>query len=80
MATRFEIVHGSRIACFESADLLRRDAAGRKRWLTQADEALCLHPDRVRLRGPAMEADSDPLPDVVLEEDHTTDAPAVLRR
>ena len=73
IATRFEIVRGSRIACFGSGDLVRRDAAGRKRWLMQADEVLYLHPDRVRLQGPAIEVDADPLPDVVLEVDHTTD-------
>ena len=73
MATRFEILRGSRIACFGSADLVRVDAAGRKRWLMQADEVLYLHPDRVRLEGPAIDVDADPLPDVVLEVDHTTD-------
>ena len=73
MATRFEILRGSRIACFGSADLVRREAAGRKRWLMQADEVLYLHPDRVRLQGPAIDVDADPLPDVVLEVDHTTD-------
>ena len=73
MATRFEILRGSRIACIGSADLVRRDASGRKRWLMQADEVLYLHPERVRLQGPAIEVDADPLPDVVLEVDHTTD-------
>ena len=73
MATRFEIVRGSRIACFGSADLVRLDAAGRKRWLMQADEVLYLHPDRSRLQGPAIDVDEDPLPEVVLEVDHTTD-------
>ena len=73
MATRFEIVRGSRIVCFGSADLVRLDAAGRKRWLMQADEVLYLHPDRVRLQGPAIDVDEDPLPEVVLEVDHTTD-------
>ena len=73
MATRFEILRGSRIACLGSADLVRRDVAGRKRWLMQADEVLYLHPDRVWLRGPAIDVDTDPLPDVVLEVDHTTD-------
>ena len=73
MATRFEIVRGSRIACFGSADLVCLDAAGRKRWLMQADEVLYLHPDRVRLQGPAIDVDEDPLPEVVLEVDHTTD-------
>ena len=73
MVTRFEILRGSRIACFGSADLLRVDATGRKRWLMQADEVLYLHPDRVRLEGPAIDVDADLLPDVVLEVDHTTD-------
>ena len=73
MATRFEILRGSRIACFGSADLVRRDAAGRKRWLMQADEVLYLHTDRVRLQGPAIDVDADPLPEVVLEVDHTTE-------
>ena len=73
MATRVASLRGSRIACFGSADLVRLDAAGRKRWLMQADEVLYLHPDRIRLRGPAIDVDADPLPDVVLEVDHTTD-------
>ena len=52
---------------------MRRDAAGRKRRLMQADEVPYLHPDRVRLDGPAIDVDADPLPDVVLEVDPTTD-------
>ena len=59
MATRFEIPRGPRIACFGSADLVRRDATGHKRWLMQADEVLYLHPDRVRLQGPAIDAEAD---------------------
>ena len=73
MAGQFEMLRGSTIACFGSADLVRRDAEGRKRWLMQADEVLYLHPERVRLQGPAIDVDADPLPDVVLEVDHTTD-------
>ena len=73
MATRVASVRGSRILCFGSADLLRVDATGRKHWLMQADEVLYLHPDRVRLQGPAIDVERDPLPDVVLEVDHTTD-------
>ena len=73
MAGQFAMLRGSRIVCFGSADLVRRDAAGRKRWLMQADEVLYLHPDRVRLQGPAIDVDADPLPEVVLEVDHTTD-------
>ena len=73
MAGQFAMLRGSRIACYGSGDLVRVDAAGRKRWLMQADEVLYLHPDRVRLQGPAIDVDADPLPDVVLEVDHTTD-------
>ena len=73
MAERVVSLRGSAIESFGSSDLLRVDATGRKRWLMQADEVLYLHPDRVRLQGPAIEVDRDPLPDVVLEVDHTTD-------
>ena len=73
VAGRFAMVRGSRIASFGSGDLVRLNAAGRKRWLMQADEMLYLHPDRVRLLGSAIDVDADALPDVVLEVDHTTD-------
>ena len=73
MAERVASLRGSAIECFGSADLVRLDAAGRRRWLMQADEVLYLHPDRVRLQGPAIDVDADPLPEVVLEVDHTTD-------
>ena len=61
MATRVASLRGSRIVCFGSSDLVRHDAAGRKRWLMQADEVLYLHPDRSRLQGPAIDVDEDPL-------------------
>ena len=73
MTTQVEMLRGSMIEHFGSSDLVHRDAMGRKRWLMQADEVLYLHPERVRLQGPAIEVDADPLPDVVLEVDHTTD-------
>ena len=73
MATRVASVRGSRIVCFGSADLVRLDPTGRKRWLMQADEVLYLRAERSRLYGPAINVDQDPLPDVVLEVDHTTD-------
>ena len=73
MAGQFAMLRGSAIECFGSADLVRRDAAGRKRWLMQADEVLYLHRDWMRLQGPAIDVDADPLPEVVLEVDHTTD-------
>ena len=73
MAERVASLRGSRIACFGSADLERVDATGRRHWLMQADEVLYLHPDRVRIEGPGIDVEGDPLPDVVLEVDHTTD-------
>ena len=72
MGERVAMLRGSRIACFGSVDLVRRDAAGRRRWLMQADQVLYLNPERVRW-GPALEVDAHPLPDVVLEVDHSTD-------
>ena len=72
MATRVAALRGSRIVSFGSSDLVRRDAGGRLRWLMQADEVLYLHPERVRLEA-KIDVDVDPLPDVVLEVDHSTD-------
>ncbi len=73
LAERIESLRGSRIESFGSADLARFDAAGNKDSLLQADEVLYLHPSRSRVAGPAIDADEGPLPDVVLEVDHTTD-------
>ena len=73
MSERCAMLRGSPISSYGSSDLVHLDAAGRKRWLMQADEVLYLHPDRVRLQGPAIDVDADPLPEVVLEVDHTTD-------
>ena len=73
MAGQFAMVRGSPTSSFGSSDLVSLDATGSKRWLMQADEMLYLHPDRVRLQGPAIYVDRDPLPDLVLEVDHTTD-------
>ena len=73
LAERIASVRGSPVECFGSADLVRRDAAGRRRWVLQADEMLYLHPRRGHPRGAAMEVDEDVAPDVVLEVDHTTD-------
>ena len=73
MTGQFAMVRGSTIKHFGSSDLVRVDGTGHKRWLMQADEMLYLHPDWRRLAGPAIDVDADPLPDVVLEVDHTTD-------
>ena len=73
VAREVALWRGSRIKSFGSADLVRRDPAGRTRWLMQADEVLYLHPDRRCPYGPAIDVEAHPLPDVVLEVDHTTD-------
>ena len=74
MSGRCAMLRGSAISNFGSSDLVRLDAAGRKRWLMQADETLYLHREVCsRLQGPAIDVDADPLPDLVLEVDHTTD-------
>ena len=74
MSERCAMLRGSAIESFGSADLVCLDAAGRKRWLMQADEMLYLHREVwSRLPGPAIDVDADPLPEVVLEVDHTTD-------
>ena len=71
MAARLAMVRGSRISSLGSSDLVHLDAAGRKRWLMQADELLYLHRDLwSRLQGPAIDVDADPLPDVVLGSAH----------
>ena len=69
---RLAALRGSPIASFGSSDLVHRDTAGGLRWLMQADEVLYLHPQRVHL-GPKIDVDADPLPDIALEVDHSTD-------
>ena len=73
MAERVASLRGSPIRCFGSSALARLDERGRKRWLMEADEVLYLHAPRLRFSGSIIDVDEDPLPDVVLEVDHTTD-------
>ena len=73
MAERVASLRGSPIRCFGSSGLARLDERGRKRWLMQADEVLYLHAPRLRFSGSTIDVAADPLPDVVLEVDHTTD-------
>ena len=62
-------------------DLRGNESAWLERCLTQNGvssagpevQAPYLHPRRSRVPGPAIDVDNDPLPDVVLEVDHTTD-------
>ena len=74
LVERIAALRGSGILCLGSADLLRTDGVGRKRWIMQADEILYLHRDRAQGLGSAVIIGEDPLPDVVLEVDHSTDA------
>ena len=73
VAERIANLRGSPVKCYGSADLwipARSDAARR---LMQADEVLYLHPGRSQPHGSVIEVGTDPLPEVVLEVDHTTD-------
>ena len=72
-ATWVEMLRGSRITCLGSSGLVRHDAMGRKHWLMQADEVLYLHPERIRMARQWIDVEADPLPDVALEVDHSTD-------
>ena len=74
-------VRGSPIACYGSMDLLVRDAQGKARRIMQADQTVYLRPSRAEFSGAgALVVGRGRYPDVVLEVDHTTDAPAVLKR
>ena len=64
---------GSPIECCGTMDLLLRNARGEKWRIMQADQAVYLHPGRIRLPTEAMEIGWHDRPDVVLEVDHTTD-------
>ena len=72
LAARLASVRGAPIECFGSTSLARLDAAGRLRQILQADNAVYLHPAQWKTRG-RVKVDDGPLPDVVLEVDHTTD-------
>ena len=73
LARALTSLRGHEIACLGSADLVCRDASGSPRWLMQADEVLYVHPKRPRPQGSDIDIDREPLPDVVLEVDYTTD-------
>ena len=68
-------VRGSPIRCYGTMALELRDEQGERWRILQADQSVYLHPGRVELEGSrAMVVGKHPLPDVVLEVDHTTDA------
>ncbi len=73
LASRMASVRGAPIECFGSTSLARLDAAGRLQQILQADNVVYLRPAEWKMRG-RVNVDTGPLPDVVLEVDHTTDA------
>ena len=73
LAGRIASVRGSPIECYGSVSLVRRGASGRYRWAMKADQIVDLDPPRWRQAGRVIDVDEGPLPDVVLEVDHTTD-------
>ena len=71
--TRISQERGSRIRFYGAVYLMERDAAGRPRRVMVADQTIYLRPGRWKPSDPAIIRDADPLPDVILEVDHTTD-------
>ena len=65
------LARGSEILALGSSDLLQTDEHGEREVIMEADEVFFL--DRPWPREKAIDVDTGPLPDVVLEVDHTTD-------
>ena len=72
-------VRGSAIRSVGSTDIVWRNDEGH-RFCLQADATIYLHPGRVWPADRYIEVASDPLPDVVLEVDHTTNVRHRRRR
>ena len=73
LLTRLGQERGSRIRCAGAVYLMERDEAGRPRQVLVADQTVYLDRRVWRPRDPAVVLGVDPLPDVLLEVDHTTD-------
>ena len=73
VAERLAGLRGSGVECYGAADLVQREASGARRWMMQADQVLYLHPAQSRPQGSDIDIDREPLPDVALEVDYTTD-------
>ena len=71
--TRIGLERGSRIRRFGAVFLMERDGAGRPHRVMAADQTVYLRPGRWLPRDPAIVRGEDPLPDLILEVDHTTD-------
>ena len=72
LTARMASVRGVVSECFGSTSLARLDAADRPCQILQADNVVYLRPAQWKARG-RVNVDTGPLPDVVLEVDHTTD-------
>ena len=70
---RISLERGSQIHCGSSPYLMVRDARGVPRKAMQPDQAVFLRPNVWAPSGKGIILGEDPLPDVVLEIDHTTD-------
>ena len=73
LLTRLGQERGSRIRCAGAVYLMERDGDGRPRQVLVADQTIYLDRSAWRPRDPAIVLGADPLPDVILEVDHTTD-------
>jgi hypothetical protein len=73
LLTRISLERGSRIRCCGAVYLMERDGDGRPAQVMVADQTIYLHPEVWLPGDPAIVQGEDPLPDVILEVDHTTD-------
>ena len=73
IVTRLSLERGSRVRLYQSVHLLERDRDGRPRQMMQADQTLYVHLGVGLPSGEAIVRGEDPLPEVILEVDHTTD-------
>ena len=73
LLTRLGLERGSRIRCAGAVYLMERDGDGRPRQVLVADQTIYLDRGVWRPRDPAIVLGVDPLPEVILEVDHTTD-------
>ena len=73
LLTRISQERGSRFGCWGAVYLMERDGEGRPRRVATGDQTVYLHPDVCGPGDLAVVRGEDPLPDVVLEVDHTTD-------
>ena len=73
LLTRISQERGSRFGCWGAVYLMECDGEGRPRRVATGDQTVYLHPDVCGPGDLAVVRGENPLPDVVLEVDHTTD-------